>query len=103
MSECKPCHAQRVRDRVRAKNVAVNLREKVFEVLGAECVQCGYDDKRALQFDHINNNGAKERKKYKGYAVYRRIVKVKGKSYQVLCCNCNWIKRVEDIKKNRAK
>jgi len=95
-SECNICAAKRSRDRYRVRNYHAKLREQCFDILGHSCARCGFSDKRALQFDHINGNGAEERKVYKGLGVYRRIVAVGGIGYQVLCANCNTIKKIEN-------
>ena len=82
-------------------------REKLFELLGDKCVRCGFSDKRALQFDHINGGGLKDiknktkRKKvsdsyYKYYLNHPEEAKTK---LQVLCANCNWIKKYENNEK----
>lgn len=63
------------------------------------CAICGFDDTRALQIDHIDNNGAEERREVLGnrlcagttfYRWVRRQNYPEG--YQVLCANCNIIK-----------
>lgn len=70
------------------------------EALGSKCVRCGFTDKRALQIDHIHGGGSKERKE-RGFSVnfHRHVLlsflKGEGK-YQLLCANCNWIKRFEN-------
>lgn len=67
------------------------------------CSQCGYSDIRALCIDHINNNGAEEKRIHGGSSrVWAHIIK-QGfpKGYQVLCCNCNQIKEMERRKNNR--
>lgn len=78
------------------------LRAAALAILGNKCVHCGFDDPRALQIDHINGGGGKERKDTKNNQTmyYRMIIasaeEDEGK-YQLLCANCNWIKRtVED-------
>ena len=76
------------------------IRNAALEGLGGKCVKCGFSDKRALQVDHIDGNGCKERreKKFNGYA-YKAILEsfLRGENrYQLLCANCNWIKRVEN-------
>jgi len=76
------------------------LRRLVFNKLGNKCVRCGYTDPRALQIDHIHGGGSKEHRKYNGpqYIVMLDklpLHKLKEK-YQVLCANCNWIKRFEN-------
>ncbi len=64
-----------------------------------KCAICDWDDVRALTIDHINNNGAEERKKYgEGLTFYNWLIKNDFPiGYQVLCRNCNWIKYLEDI------
>ena len=79
------------------------LKAEVFTILGGKCVRCGFSDWRALQIDHINGHGNQERKWERsagGRQFYRRILKSlkdgTGKDkYQLLCANCNWIKRRE--------
>ena len=73
------------------------LREKLFEILGGKkCVKCGFDDQRALQFDHIHDDGSIERKKRKttalSYYYYTDNPSTAKKRIQVLCANCNRIK-----------
>ena len=75
-------------------------RNAVIEFLGGKCIQCGFSDKRALQIDHINGGGSKERKE-KGFNAefHKHVLKslMNGENkYQLLCANCNWIKRFEN-------
>jgi hypothetical protein len=69
-----------------------------YDILGNKCARCGFDDIRALQIDHINGNGKAERKLYKGgqTVLYRMVIESNGENYQLLCANCNWIKRVSE-------
>jgi len=64
------------------------------------CARCGYGDARALDLDHMNNDGGDHRKvigrrgaTYDIYAELKRNEFPEG--YQVLCRNCNWIKEIE--------
>lgn len=59
------------------------------------CNCCGFSDERALQIDHINGNGHKEREEF-GYVGLQKRVLANPKEYQLLCANCNWIKRAEE-------
>jgi len=75
------------------------LKDEILKKLGEKCIQCGFDDKRALQIDHINGDGHEERDLQKSTNTYyrhviRSIENNEGK-YQLLCANCNWIKRIE--------
>jgi len=73
------------------------IRMLLFKQLGYKCIICGYNDIRALQFDHINNDGAKQRKIHgnsqKEYLYYTKHLDEVDVMLQVLCCNCNWIKQ----------
>lgn len=80
------------------------VRRQILRLLGGEkCVHCGYDkDWRALQVDHINGGGKHDTRTSGGntalWALRNWILsnpKTARKLYQVLCCNCNWIKRFE--------
>ena len=81
-------------------NYNVKYRMSVLEMLGLECVQCGFSDIRALQIDHVNGDGFKERKTERvignPYKVMLKKVIEGSKDYQILCANCNWIKKVEN-------
>jgi len=85
---------------VTPKEYLRKIRKKVIEALGNKCIKCGFSDYRALQIDHINGGGNKERKemsfnqKFHNH-VLSSIIKDE-KKYQLLCANCNWIKRVEN-------
>lgn len=76
-------------------------RNKVFEILGGYvCGNCGYNvDKRVLQVDHIYGGGNKERKLGYTYATWKKYAEdpelTKAK-FQVLCANCNILKRYEN-------
>lgn len=83
-----------------------NNRLKVLKALGNKCVKCGFSDWRALQIDHVNSDGAWERRiqKTNPSVFYRKVTEEKDSGkYQLLCANCNWIKRYEkkELTKNR--
>lgn len=64
----------------------------------AQCANCLIHDIDVLTIDHINNDGAIERKKLKIYGgvYFYKYLKNKGypSGYQVLCMNCNLKKEV---------
>ena len=69
------------------------MRDAVLEKLGKFCAKCGYDnDERALQIDHIDGQGRRERRRIGWYKFYNKIL-ADSTNYQILCCNCNYIKR----------
>ena len=87
----------------RQKKIVRDIRNKLFTILNPEmrCVKCGFSDIRALQIDHINGWGTQE---YKGnkknamkmYRIYLKNPELAKKKVQILCANCNWIKKHEN-------
>ena len=69
-----------------------SVKDKLFDILGRQCSICGFTDERALQFDHINGGGDKNGRSYYKY-INDPDIKLK---LQILCANCNWIKRHEN-------
>lgn len=71
-------------------------RAAALQYLGGKCVHCGFADPRALQIDHIHGGGRQDiRKNGHGWRFYRRVISTPDGTYQLLCANCNWIKRTE--------
>lgn len=70
-------------------------RNSAIDVLGGKCVRCGIDDRRVLQIDHINGGGKKEERKIGNGGIVKKILTEGTAGYQLLCANCNWIKRWE--------
>lgn len=89
----------KINSTVRAKvqrGYRAKLRDAVLDAYGGKCSCCGESQKLFLAVDHINNDGAEQRREFgKGDAIYRWI---KRNSYptgfQILCANCNWGKHV---------
>lgn len=84
------------------------LKAELIKLLGGKCsnpnclVVGGCTDSRCLQIDHINRSSP-EHKKFRrtsGAEYYLRTILKEIKSgssnYQLLCANCNWIKRFEN-------
>lgn len=75
------------------------LRNAVLSSLGGVCVRCSFSDARALQIDHVHGGGRKELSSIARTAYWRMVlasVAVGEGKYQLLCANCNWIKKEED-------
>lgn len=81
-----------------------NKRIEVVNLLGGRCIKCGFSDIRALQIDHVNGGGVKERKAITKmyYVVVQKSILAKENKYQLLCANCNWIKRFENNEVRKA-
>jgi hypothetical protein len=87
---------KRIRDRVR---------KEILELLGSKCSNpynlkhldwC--NDLSILQIDHINGCGAIQRRKECGsyYLIVLDKIKNGSKDYQLLCPNCNWLKKIKN-------
>ena len=89
---------ERNTERVRAYCRAFYQKRKadVYKLLGDRCKRCGFTDPRALQIDHINGGGLKQFRELKNYVLYLKLVLETPENYQLLCANCNWIKRHEN-------
>ena len=93
----------------------LEIKSKRFELLmamGGKCCKCGFKDFRALQIDHVNGDGYIQRYNWKTLggldaSQYYKIVKesfLKQENiYQLLCANCNWIKRHENREYRKPK
>ena len=90
------------REKVRAydNKVYQKYRTKVLVLLGGKCKKCGFKNSRALQVDHVNGGGVREAKIIHSSRRYVKAImesiEKKENKYQLLCANCNWIKRYEN-------
>jgi hypothetical protein len=75
-------------------------RMEIITALGGECIQCHFADWRALQVDHVNGGGTKERRQAVSMRRYYKAIldsaRAQTGEYQLLCANCNQIKRYEE-------
>lgn len=86
--------------RKQAREYTREYKDKIYDILGHCCNQCGFSDERALQIDHIDGGGREHRLRVgRGNRSYYKSIlddpKIKSK-FQILCANCNWIKRAEN-------
>ena|ERR1035437_270351 len=79
-------------------------RDAALSALGGKCIRCGFADSRALQIDHVWGGGLAELRVFgqhqsgyygRGGYLEHVIQEVHSGKYQLLCANCNWIKRSE--------
>jgi hypothetical protein len=91
----------------RLKEWRRKIRRKVIDGLGGKCIHhmknfgCECIDWRCLQIDHIKGNGLKELKIFQNQRAnyYKKVLKSiedNKNEYQLLCANCNWIKKFEN-------
>ena len=68
------------------------LREQILALGDNKCKECGNTDTRCLQVDHVHGGGCREAQvRSLGLPLVTKLF-AQGK-LQVLCANCNWIKR----------
>jgi len=60
-----------------------------------KCAKCGFDDIRALSIDHMNGGGNEHRKKCGNFYTWLRNNNYP-EGFQVLCMNCQFIKKQEN-------
>lgn len=76
------------------------IKAVLIKVLGYHCVMCNNYDFRVLQFDHKKGSGRKEARSFKsGFNMakyYYKNLDIAKDRLQLLCANCNWIKRSEN-------
>lgn len=94
-------YADNHREKVRnyRRNYLRQYRINVIEHLGGCCIKCGFHDPRALQIDHVMGDGIHEQRRlgtFNSYLHWKEVLKDKTGKYQLLCANCNWIKRAEN-------
>ena len=86
-----------------AHRIREELKEEIFKKLGNKCVNPfnfhkeEITDRRCLQIDHINGGGNKQRLICRNNNYFRYVL-THLDEFQLLCANCNWIKRFEDAK-----
>ena len=97
---------KRAKQKARLQGKKPLYRIKLIHLLGGVCKRCGFSDIRALQLDHINGGGLKEQKKLGTHVMYRKYLLDLAKAkacLQVLCANCNWIKRHTNSEKPKGR
>ena len=90
-------HKEESKEKNRQYNI--KLRYTVLEHYGCRCVSCGETEPMYLCADHINNDGNEHRQIFKGN-MYKWIIDNNyPDDFQILCRNCNWGKRVNNVRK----
>lgn len=88
------------RKQLLAKISHERVKSRIFLLYGNSCNICGYNDPRAFNLDHkFRPSGKIDVSKFiRGYKLYRDILNGKEDwlKYQLLCANCNHIKRIEN-------
>lgn len=88
------------REKQYKKDQRLAHRKWILDLMGGKCVRCPFNDYRALQIDHVHGGGGLEEKTVgKGIKYLRHVARSftgnEGR-YQILCANCNVIKKFEN-------
>lgn len=87
---------------IQARQSRATIRLTLLNILGGKCVQCGFSDERALHIDHIQGGGSREVAGGQLYNRWHRFIRNPVDNlYQILCANCNEIKRKSQMEQRR--
>lgn len=105
ITKCKKIYRQYTKNKTKKHNNTYHQKIK-YECMAqycpnrlVQCKQCGFNDMRALCIDHIDGGGTQHRKSLGGGgSVFYKWLKKNNypAGFQVLCTNCNFIKRFEN-------
>jgi 5-methylcytosine-specific restriction endonuclease McrA len=89
-----------------ARDFNARKKAELLAFFGGVCARCGFLDPRALQMDHLQGDGKKYRDAgqhglYARYKMMRDDPSQARATFQLLCANCNCIKRDEDYEYGR--
>jgi hypothetical protein len=84
-----------------ARDYNARRRSELLAFFGGSCVRCGFADPRALHLDHISGGGKVYRDAgrhglHEKWKMTRDDPDGARAIFQILCANCNFIKRDED-------
>lgn len=81
------------------KEYREKLRLRAIVKLGGKCVNCGCDNRDALEFNHINGGGGKEYKaNHRQTKIYLDIIYERRKDFELTCRVCNALHYLVKIK-----
>lgn len=100
--------------RNRSQKFRQKLRRQVIERLGAKCANpyclwinqdltLGCKEFFCLQVDHVKADGLKDRMRFTHRTGFYRAILKNPDGYQLLCANCNWLKRYANEEYGAAK
>lgn len=87
------------------RNKIAELKRLAYDLLGNICSRCGESRIPVLSIDHINGDGAIHRKSLNGSTIkfYKDVIRDGKVRFQILCMNCQWMKRHERKECNNIK
>lgn len=88
---CDKCRGFQRKSFAKTKQKALDA---IFDFYGRKCACCGESNPYFLTVDHVNNDGAKERRRRQGSSFFISVAKAialgsSREDIQILCFNCN--------------
>jgi hypothetical protein len=97
---CSP-ECKRIMDKFSQGSTRKNKRLRAINKLGGKCINCGTDDIRILQINHINGGGRKDLLDRGEMGKIKDILEDKNSGhYDIRCANCNVLYEYERGKRN---
>lgn len=82
------------------KKYYYRINAEMYSLLGGKCKHCNIDDPRVFQIDHVDGGGnSRKIKNRSGQGLRRQMlqeIREGSERYQLLCANCNIIKKHEN-------
>lgn len=92
---------QNIYQKLRIRRMRLTWIKQAYEILGNKCVNCGIDDYRVLQVDHIKTIRRKNNKSNADTGYRLRLKVIRGttdlNNLQLLCANCHQIKTYKEL------
>lgn len=82
---CLSCSA------LRARRYRWNTKRRIVEYFGGKCIECGIDDIRVLQVNHLKGSSFEDRRFSSSHQIYAAILREERNrfDYDLRCANCN--------------
>jgi len=93
---CANCNHIDARSRLFISENVRQARRNLLKEMGNRCVRCACAEYEALHIDHVHDDGHKTWGSRGGSRLlYFKIIRQQPDRFQLLCANCNWLKRLE--------
>ena len=79
----------RIKSRLNAKQYRNEIREKVFKILGDQCIYCGYNNKRFLEINHKNGKNGRHGEHGPTFWTQIALGRRKTDDLEMICKVCN--------------
>ena len=92
----KYIHKQTIANNELIKDRNFNYVKRYLQIYG-KCIDCGHEDYRVLEFDHVRGDKYKGIKTMCGFTNSIKSIKEEMRKCEIRCCNCHRIKTANDL------